>query len=88
MPTSGHNFSLKCSVHKTQPLCITAIENFIFNALLWSREPRASINTPGCGWATETKDIKSGPHPFGAGAYIGSDKALRGKAIWFMRLTT
>ena len=44
-----------------------------------SREPRASINTPGCGWAAETKNIGSVPDPFGVGAYTASDKILRGK---------
>ena len=53
----------------------------MFNALLWSREPRASINTPGCGWAVETKKgIGSVPDPFGTDAYTASDKALRGKS--------
>ena len=58
---------------KHNPYASLRSKTSIFNALLWSREPRASINTPGCGWATETKDIKSGPHPFGAGAYTASN---------------
>ena len=49
---------------------------------LRSRESRASINTPGCGWAAETKKVAIGsvPDPFGAGTYTASDKALRGKS--------
>ena len=39
-----------------------------------------------CGWATETKNIKSVPDPFGAGAYTAKDKALCKKTVWFMRL--
>ena len=29
-----------------------------------------------CGWATETKNIKNVPDPFGVGAYTAKDKAL------------
>lgn len=51
--------------------------------LLRLRKSHESINTPGYGWATETKQhniIEGVPYPFGTGAYTASDNTLSQKS--------
>ena len=59
------------------------------NRLLRSREPHVSINTPGCGWAAETKKVLEVFQTLSARAFLL--QAIRPcveKAVWFTRLST
>ena len=59
----------------------------MFNTLLRSREPRASINTPGCGWAAETKKVLEVFQTLSARALIlQAIRPCAEKAVWFTRL--